>query len=182
MGEFENLVRRKCQPYSLGHQKMYTAAIELLEAVPADVLDIGCGTGFGLHHLLRKKAVRHYVGIDRDERCIEYMKERYRDGNVELICGDFLSWEANREFDFVFCIEVLEHLDNGVHSFLRKAGQLTRKALFLSTPNPDKSPHGMHHPAILRPILENAGFKVACVDWQWTAFYLCEARGEDARC
>jgi SAM-dependent methyltransferase len=65
----------------------------------ADVLEVGCGSGYFLHRLLEFGA-RHASGIDLMESRIEYARKRYP--ALELVSGDAgeLPWEPEA-FDLV---------------------------------------------------------------------------------
>ena len=97
------------------------------------VLDIGCGYGVKLNQLISKKTT-NYVGIDQPD-AIDYCKSNYSTG--EYFSGDFDSQEIklNRNFDFIICSDVIEHLlnpDNLLKSIKNNASGSTK--VILSTP------------------------------------------------
>jgi SAM-dependent methyltransferase len=75
-----------------------------------DVLDVGCGNGYGSYMLARKA---HYViGIDKDEKAVAYAKARYKCQNLEFDqagATEYLS-RTDRKFDLVVMLEVIEHI------------------------------------------------------------------------
>ncbi len=73
------------------------------------ILDVGCGTGDALRHL---KQVT-YIGIDRNEAYIQVAKSRWDRPEI-FLCGDVSTisdWDLG-QFDVVFCLGVLHHLDD----------------------------------------------------------------------
>ena len=52
----------------------------------ADVLDAGCGVGYGTAHLAEE--ARHVLGVDRSEEAIDYARGRYARANVEFRVGE----------------------------------------------------------------------------------------------
>lgn len=71
------------------------------------VLDVGCGNGRLLEVFKNKKI--NYLGIDNSAALIELAKEKYQ-GN--FLQGDILelSLVPDINFDYVFCIAVLQHI------------------------------------------------------------------------
>jgi SAM-dependent methyltransferase len=76
----------------------------------ARVLDLGCGTGrVGLH----LSALGHSVtGLDLDPDLLDALRERAREGNVdiELVEGDARSFELEDRFDLVLAAMQLAQL------------------------------------------------------------------------
>ncbi len=79
------------------------------------VLDVGCGTGDALQYL---KNVT-YLGIDRNEAYITAAKKRWG-RPADFICGDVSTISELKlgQFDVVFCLGVLHHLDDAAVSGL----------------------------------------------------------------
>lgn len=72
------------------------------------ILDVGCGSGKLLKALAGKKI--NYLGIDISQGLIKNAKEDFPDNN--FIMGDILDLGSIPEinFDYVFCIAVLQHI------------------------------------------------------------------------
>ncbi|GAA1666006.1 hypothetical protein GCM10009745_05040 [Kribbella yunnanensis] len=70
------------------------------EVSPAQILDLGCGTG---RHLagLRDAFGAGAVGVDLQERMVRYGRPRY---GVDLRCGDMRLVRLGRRFDLVTCL------------------------------------------------------------------------------
>nr|WP_067539804.1 class I SAM-dependent methyltransferase [Nocardia crassostreae] len=82
------------------------------EAVRAGgaVLDVGCGEGM-LARRLHARGAR-VTGIDLDEAGIELARKQSPEGEIEYVCGDFLSYPFEAEsFDGIVSVATLHHMD-----------------------------------------------------------------------
>jgi SAM-dependent methyltransferase len=114
----------------------------------SDVLDAGCGRGYGSRILAGAGAAR-VVGVDIDPDAIDRARSAVRD-QTEWLVGDItvLPFAAD-SFDVVVCFEVIEHLEQQtdalreLHRVLRPEGHLV-----ISSPNrcqyPPGNPHHTH--------------------------------------
>lgn len=113
-----------------------------------DVLDAGCGVGYGTA-LLAQRA-RSVVGIDVDEDAIAYARDRYETPNVEFRVGDMTAVELDdRSVDVVCAFETIEHLA-APEAFVAEARRVLRDGgvLVASTPRADRTeehPANPHH-------------------------------------
>lgn len=95
-----------------------------------DVLEVGCGTGYGAHFLA--PFVGTINACDLDTRLLVRAKEKYHRDNLI-----FSEHPIKQDYDAVICLEVIEHMtkEAGVklldylNRFLKKGG-----LLFISTP------------------------------------------------
>lgn len=71
-------------------------------------LDIGCGQGFNTYVLAKKYDA---IGVDLSEENIEVAKARYKTAEFRRMNAEELEF-ADGEFDYVYAIDVLEHVDN----------------------------------------------------------------------
>lgn len=98
------------------------------------VLEIGCGAGYGAHHMATTAGEVH--GYDRNQSAIAWARERYQASNLRYSVEGFDAGPTPGEYDAVCNFQVLEHLERPepflayLKSFLREGGRL-----FLTTPN-----------------------------------------------
>lgn len=98
------------------------------------VLDIACGTGYGIG-LLKAKA-RSIVGVDVDMEAAREARAECS-GNASVLLGDGLGLPfADATFDVVTSFETLEHIHERAQ-FLRELARVLKPKgrLILSTPN-----------------------------------------------
>jgi SAM-dependent methyltransferase len=104
-----------------------------------DVLDAGCGVGYGTAHLA--SSARSVVGIDRSPEAIEYARRRYAAPNVEFAVGNLLALDRQAaSFNVVCAFETIEHLADP-DAFLHEVRRVLRPdGLFLaSTPRAEQT-------------------------------------------
>lgn len=119
----------------------------------ARVLDAGFGLGYGLNILAIK--ARDLVGVDIDKQVLDYCNDTLIGRNprvsaLHLYDGYILDF-ADSSFDVVTCVDVLEHVED-YHRFLDELLRVSRKGVFVSTPNrrpehtnPDGTPKNHWH-------------------------------------
>jgi SAM-dependent methyltransferase len=111
-----------------------------------DVLDIGCGYGYGSHFLSAK--AKSVTGIDYHPPAIAYAAERYQAPNLK-----FLQHDANNRlpfedasFDLVVSSEVLEHI-RSQRELLLEIDRVGRRGGYAII----KTPHALNDPKNLNP-------------------------------
>lgn len=123
------------------HLPRYLFAVAVLtKYVPEDanVLDFGCGVGYGTRMLAAKSS--HATGLDIDSKALEWARTYYGEDNIEYIHSETLGDElpAN-SFDLITCLEVIEHVDQLTQrKLLTSLKRLIKDngMVVLSTPNP----------------------------------------------
>ncbi len=107
----------------VAHESLYRYAARF--APGADVLDAGCGTGYGAAILSDAGAAR-VLGIDVDRRSVRYARRRFGSPTVSFRVEDCdrLDLEPG-SFGLVYCSNVLEHL-TAPEAFLRTAAGALR--------------------------------------------------------
>lgn len=121
----------------LNHVKFYNFVAQF--APGKNVLDVGCGSGYGCS-MLAGAGAASVCGCDLSSHALRFAREHYGD-RVEFTrqsCTDMGRYPG-RSFDFIICSEVLEHLaeTNEVDSALREMRRVAEPgAVFvLATPN-----------------------------------------------
>jgi 2-polyprenyl-3-methyl-5-hydroxy-6-metoxy-1,4-benzoquinol methylase len=115
------------------HLKVYKFAAQLCSG--KDVLDVGCGTGYGAQFLAN--SARSVIGIDLSRQAIRYANGRYLDSNIRFLRMDAEQLKfGDRSFDFVISSENFEHLHDQ-RANLREISRILRDEgmLLLATPN-----------------------------------------------
>lgn len=102
-------------------------------AGPSQVLDAGCGEGFGVYHLARWDPSLTLAGIDLDGDAIAYARTRF--GEVASFeQGSILDLPyADDALDLVLCSEVLEHL-HAPHRAVTELKRVARSHVLITVP------------------------------------------------
>ena len=117
----------------LMHLKAYEEAAG--HAVSADVLDVGCNTGYGTLRFL--EVARRVVGVDVSDRAIEVARASTRDGRPEFVVIDGITLPfPDDSFDLVVSFQVIEHIEDPV-PYLREIRRVARPSatVLFTTPN-----------------------------------------------
>jgi 2-polyprenyl-3-methyl-5-hydroxy-6-metoxy-1,4-benzoquinol methylase len=114
-----------------------------------EVLDVGCGHGFGA--LVISESCQHYLGVDSDESAISWAVANCQPqiNNATYIpLKALLEENPKNRFPVVLCFEVLEHV-NSPKELLSWLKEISSPGglLILSTPNGLSS---MKHPSLYR--------------------------------
>lgn len=134
------------KPISLNQQRLDLVAQTLIEHRVKRVIDLGCGEGKLLKHLLHNKSIEQITGVDVSYRTLEIAKKRlkrdnlpfYQKDKIELLQGS-LTYRDKRfsGYDAATLIEVVEHLDsNRLGALERVVFEFARPRLIVvTTPN-----------------------------------------------
>lgn len=115
------------------HVARYEHAVPL--AAGKQVLDVACGSGFGL--LLLERHAAEATGLDRDEASVRTVRERITQPRTRVEAGDACAMPfPGSSFDVVVSFETIEHLVDR-RAFVRELRRVLRPegTLLLSTPN-----------------------------------------------
>ena len=136
------------KPVSLNVQRL-TAVTEQVKAAGAKrVLDLGCGEGRLIQHLLAERSIERIVGMDVSHRALEIAHNRLRvdrmptqqKERLQLIQGSLTYRDARLSgYDAACVVEVIEHLDPArLTAFERVVFEFARPGLVVvTTPNAD---------------------------------------------
>ena len=126
------------------HLKRYEFAAPFCRG--SEVLDAGCGVGYGSAYL--GGVARRVVGVDRDEQAIAYARERYARPNVEFRVGDLVALDLpDASFDVVCSFETLEHVADADTYLGEMARVLRPEGVFVvSTPHAEATTEAPKNP------------------------------------
>ena len=155
---------------------MYLGPAALLRDTRSSVIDVACGDGYGYHTLLSHNAIASYWGIDNTPTEIEKGRQLLVNPEHTMVCGDWLTYPEHKitPADFVFCVEVLEHVPAELRqAFVEKCARFAKRNIFISTPPADRNDHGRLMIPECRDLIKSVGLDVVVVDAQWTTLYVC---------
>lgn len=99
----------------------------------SSVLDIGCGSGDFIQHLISTKPKCNVVGVDISDAAISRLVKmgiQAKTINPEIP----LDKQFDQIFDYVVMMEVIEHIHDA-ETITRQASLLARKRIFITLPN-----------------------------------------------
>ncbi|MFC0203439.1 methyltransferase domain-containing protein [Novosphingobium soli] len=116
------------------HVARYAFAAQL--AADADVLDVGCGVGYG-SQWLGKAGARSVLGFDISADAIDHARMNYFHPAVSFKVQDATAIEPGDGYDLVTCFELIEHIEEQEHVLdLIKGALREGGVLAISTPRP----------------------------------------------
>lgn len=76
----------------------------------AEILEVGCGAGFAAAYLQGRYGT--FLGLDYSERLIDCARAKNGREGVEFLAVDIFDFQPREQFDAVFMIGVLHHLED----------------------------------------------------------------------
>ena len=115
------------------HEARYRFALKYVGG--SKILDVACGSGYGLPILL--SAVKYAVGVDVDAQCLWSASRELREANCSLVLasGCCLPFQ-DHAFDAITSFETIEHLEDR-STFVREVARVLAPSgvCIFSTPN-----------------------------------------------
>ena len=85
--------------------------LRIINSVEGPILDVGCHSGTFTKKIIEKLNNKQIYGVDISRRAIELARKRILYGHFEVADAGKLPFNENF-FEAVFCLEVLEHVDD----------------------------------------------------------------------
>jgi len=79
---------------------------------PFTFLDIGCGNGWVVREIARKRKCKKAIGIDKSKKMIIESKKKIESKKEEFFHTDIESMKYKGKFDFIFSMESLYYADS----------------------------------------------------------------------
>lgn len=116
------------------HLCRYQFALQYVDG--KNVLDIGCGSGYGADLIASKAS--EVIGVDISEEAVNYARQHCKRKNIKFYVGDAinLNFLKDGELDVIISLEVIEHIPN-YFQYLKEIRRLLKDdgILIISTPN-----------------------------------------------
>jgi 2-polyprenyl-3-methyl-5-hydroxy-6-metoxy-1,4-benzoquinol methylase len=134
--------------WSKQHFTMYKGFFnEMNDTTCISILDVGCGNGFNTKMISTYFKNAQITGVDRNTECIQFAKEHNNAENVQFIADDVLLFNTEKRYDYIFFLEILEHIKADNHfTVIDKLLELLKEGglLFITTPNELDNPDATH--------------------------------------
>jgi len=135
------------------HLARYEFALQYLG--DKKVLDLGCGSGYGVDLIASKAS--EVIGVDISDEAISYSRQHYKKENIKFFVGDAanLHFFRDEEFDAVVSFEVIEHITTYL-KFLKEIRRVLKNdgILIISTPNKKYHSPGSEKPRNIFHVIE----------------------------
>lgn len=96
-----------------------------------EILDYGCGSGYGAQML--SKYAQSVTATDIDKEAVDYARERYYSDNIDF---KHISELPDKKFDVITSFQVIEHVSNDMEYIRKLKSKLKPNGvLLISTPN-----------------------------------------------
>ncbi len=95
------------------HKKRFAEVLDIVKENTGPILDVGCHAGLFTQKLMQKTQVKEVYGIDISSSAIRLAKKRIPKGTFVVGDAQKLPFK-NNFFSAVFCLEMLEHVDDPI--------------------------------------------------------------------
>lgn len=113
------------------HQFIFNVLEDIKKIKPANLLDIGCGTGYITKKFLN--LVPEVTACDTDLKRIKIAK-KFVGGGAKFVHSDGKSLPfKDREFEVVTCLEVLEHVKDYI-TLIKECKRVSKKYILFTVP------------------------------------------------
>jgi len=106
--------------------------VHAAKKVTGNVLDAGCGCGYGSYLLCLKNAHVNVTGVDNSKEAIEYAKKHWQHHRNNFLRWDLDTVTPQQQYDWVVCFELLHNL-RYPQEFLRAAAKRCGRLLDVLT-------------------------------------------------
>ena len=107
---------------------------QVSKVVSGKVADIGSGTGFGTHLLVRN--ADYVIGYEMDPTAMKFATRAFSNGSIKFMPANVCQHMPKNEFDFVTMIDVIEHIEEDILAVNNCSKMLIYGGTFIcSTPN-----------------------------------------------
>ena len=96
---------------NLGEFYKEIAALVITGKQDMSLLDLGCGTGLELERLFVKYPDMQVTGVDLSFEMLDGLRAKYKDKNVDLICGSYFDVQFGSDYDVVLSTYSLHHFN-----------------------------------------------------------------------
>jgi SAM-dependent methyltransferase len=115
------------------HMSRYVFASRMARS--KSVLDVGCGCGYGTHHMALAGSATT-LGTDISAEAIEFAKANHQVPGLHFAVMDAYHLALGPSFELVTCFEVIEHVEDPERALEQISGAMAdRGILLISTPN-----------------------------------------------
>ncbi len=120
------------------HWRRFSEILKYVQPITGSMLDIGCHGGTFTHRLLDKLQTKDIYGIDISPSAIALIKKRLPFGKFQVANAQELPFQDGF-FEVVFCLEVLEHVDDPI-SVLQEVKRVLKKGgkFYILVPSDNK--------------------------------------------
>lgn len=120
------------------HWYMYESFLPEISFNPGNILDIGCGIGHSTINLATIFPEKAITAIDNDQEAIAFARKYNNKSNISYIAQDIFHYSNPDKFQYIFCLEIFEHLPPASHDlFIEHCLSLMKPEgkMFMTTPN-----------------------------------------------